>query len=154
MADNILRQKLVKLLTQETAHIPFVKVVEEIPVENRGTRRSGFDHTPWQLLEHIRIDVWDILEFSRDPDYKSPPFPDGYWPESESPPDHDAWDKSVADINDGIKQLCEVIANEAIDLTTPFLHGTGQSWVTSAILVIQHNAYHIGQLAMMRKELK
>jgi hypothetical protein len=150
MADKILRQKLIKMLTQETAHIPFERVVDEIPIENRGKRLPGFDHTPWELLEHIRIDVWDILEFSRDPNFKSPPFPEGYWPETEAPPDDNAWDKSVADTNEYIRQLCDVISDESIDLTIPFPHGTGQSWMTSAVLVIQHNAYHIGQLAMMR----
>ncbi len=151
MSDEYLRKLLTDMLTKETAYMSFAQVIKEIPAQHRGSRIKGLAHTPWQILEHLRIAQWDILEFSRDPNHESPPWPEGYWPKNDAPPSDDAWVKSVADFRTDTKQLCEMIADKSNDLMAPFPHGDGQTLMREAILTIQHNAYHIGQLAMIRK---
>jgi hypothetical protein len=142
------------MLTKETAYMSFDKVIKEIPPQHRGSRVDGLVHTPWQIMEHLRLAQWDILEFSCDPNHESPPWPEGYWPDRDTPPSDDAWEKSVADFKADTKQLCNLISDVKNDLNAPFPHGDGQTLLREAILTIQHNAYHIGQLAMMRKGFK
>ena len=151
MSDEYLRKLLADMLTKETAYMSFDKIIKEVPAQHRGSRIKGLAHTPWQIMEHLRIAQWDILEFSRDPNHESPPWPEGYWPKTDAPPSEDAWEKSVADFQADTKQLCDLIADKSNDLTAPFPHGDGQTLLREAILTIQHNAYHIGQLAMIRK---
>src|SRR5580700_9411441 len=93
--DNALREHLVTLLRGKGAHADFNEVIEGLPPRLRGKKPKGADHTPWELLEHLRIALWDLLEFSRDAHHKSPEWPVGYWPPTPAPPDEQAWDKSV-----------------------------------------------------------
>ena len=86
MSDDSTRDLLISMLTEETAYMSFDKVIKEIPPQHRGSRIEGLVHTPWQIMEHLRIAQWDILEFSRDPNHESPPWPEGYWPDSDTPP--------------------------------------------------------------------
>lgn len=149
----VLRKHLVKLLTSGEAHVEFEDAVANFPVELRGKLPQGSPHTPWQLLEHMRLAQWDILEFSRDPTHVSPSFPDGYWPATPEPPDAKAWDKSVRAFLEDRHALAGLVADESTDLFKPIPHGTGQTLLREALLTADHNAYHLGQLLLLRRML-
>jgi hypothetical protein len=151
--DRSLREHLLKLLTAEQAHAGFEAAVKNLPAELRGKRPKGASHSPWELLEHLRIAQWDILDFSRNPNYKHLAWPEGYWPNSAAPPDDKAWDKSVRAFRRDLKVFCELIVDPATDLYTPIPHGDGQTILREAMLIADHNAYHVGQLVMVRQLL-
>jgi len=117
----------------------------------RGARVAGSTHTPWRLLEHLRICQWDILEFSRDAAHRSPAFPDGYWPEADSPPDDFAWDAATQAFRDDLQAMVDIVDDPATDLLAPIPHGDGQTVLREALLVADHNAYHLGQLVLLRR---
>jgi DinB superfamily len=152
-SDAALREHVVSLLTGGHAHAMFEDAVKDLPVELRGKTPKGGDHSPWELLEHLRIAQWDILEFSRDPHYRSPKFPEGYWPKTKAPEDEKAWDKSVRAFRRDLKEMCELVRNESTDLFAVIPHGDGQTVLREALLTADHNAYHIGQLVLVRKML-
>jgi hypothetical protein len=117
----------------------------------RGARVDGVPHTPWRLLEHMRIAQWDILEFSRNAAHVSPPFPEGYWPAGDAPPDSAAWDQSVAVFRADLQAMQDLVADPTTDLFARIPHGEGQTILREALLVADHNAYHLGQLVMLRR---
>ncbi len=151
--DAALREHLIDLLTGSNAHADFNAAVKDFPVELRGKRLKGADHSPWQIVEHLRIAQYDILDFSRNPDYKALDWPSGYWPENPEPPDEHAWDKSVRAFHHDLKQLCAMVADESSDLYAKFPWGEGQTLLREALLTADHNAYHVGQLILVRKLL-
>ncbi len=151
--DAALRQQLIELIKGGNAHTDFKKAIEDFPGELRGKRPKGSPHSPWELLEHMRLAQLDILEFSRNADHKSPEWPEGYWPETAEPPDPKAWDRSVNGFCQDMKSMCELIADVGSDLYSPFPHGTGQTLLREALLVSDHNAYHLGQLVLLRRIL-
>ena len=151
--ETSLREHLLYLLKGGGAHLSFEEAVAGLPAELRGARPAGVPHTPWRLLEHLRIAQWDILEFSRNPRHVSPKFPDGYWPEGDAPPDAAAWDRSVAAFRADLRALEDLVANPATDLFAPIPHGDGQTVLREALLVADHNAYHLGQLVVVRRAL-
>jgi hypothetical protein len=112
---------------------------------------DGVPHTPWRLLEHMRIAQWDILEFSRDPGHVSPAFPEGYWPEGDAPPEAQAWDRSVRAFRADLQAMQDLVRDPATDLFARIPHGDGQTVLREALLVADHNAYHLGQLVMLRR---
>jgi len=114
---------------------------------------AGAPHTAWQLLEHMRIAQNDILEFSRNPDHKSPPWPDGYWPSFDAPPDAKAWDATIKAFQKDARDLDELVQNARQDLFKPFAHGDGQTLLRQALLVATHNSYHLGQFMFLKKML-
>ncbi len=148
-----LREHVLYLLRGGGAHLNFDKAVAGLPPELRGVRPAGLPHSPWRLLEHMRIAQWDILEFSRDPGHVSPPFPEGYWPQGDAPPDAGAWDRSVVAFRADLHAMEALVADPASDLFTPFPHGQGQTLLREALLVADHNAYHLGQLVVVRRLL-
>jgi hypothetical protein len=127
--------------------------VANLPPELRGRRPSGISHTPWRLLEHLRICQWDILEFSRDPDHVSPEFPAGYWPSTDEPPGPEAWEESSAAFRSDQQTMIDLVSDPATDLYATIPHGQGQTILREALLVADHNAYHIGQLVVVRQAL-
>jgi hypothetical protein len=151
--DKALRQHLVTLLAGSEAHVDFEKAVKGLPVELRGKRPKGAEHSPWELLEHLRIAQWDILEFSRNPKHKSPDFPAGYWPKTEEPPNEKAWDQTVQAFRKDLRAMCDLVEDERVDLTAKIPHGDGQTVLREALLIADHNAYHIGQLVFIRRIL-
>lgn len=151
--DKSLRHHLLDLLNGGNAHADFDQAVKDLPENLRGVRPQGAEHSPWELLEHLRIAQWDILEFSRDPGHKSPDFPAGYWPANPEPPDAKAWDKSVAAFRKDLRALCDFVADDEIDLYARIPHGDGQTVLREALLAADHNAYHLGQLILVRKLL-
>jgi hypothetical protein len=148
--DKALREHLVYLLGGGGAHLDFEAAVADLPAELRGVRPAGVPHTPWRLLEHMRIAQWDILEFSRNSKHVSPKFPDGYWPKGDAPPDAAAWDRSVAAFRADLKAMQDLVADPATDLFARIPHGDGQTVLREALLVADHNAYHLGQLVVVR----
>lgn len=148
-----LREHVVALLKSEEAHLSFDAVVKDLPRDLRGKKPEGTEHSAWELLEHLRIAQRDILEFSRDPRHVSPDFPSGYWPAAAEPPNEAAWDASVAAFQADLRQFCEMVSSESIDLLAPLPHGDGQTVLREALLVADHNAYHLGQLVSLRRLL-
>ena len=148
-----LREHLLYLLRGGGAHVAFDKAVAEIPPDLRGRTVPPAPHSPWRLLEHLRIAQWDIVEFSRNPGHVSPPWPDGYWPRGDAPPDDRAWDRSVTAFRADLRAMQDLIADPATDLFTPLPHGQGQTSLREALLVADHNAYHLGQLVCVRRAL-
>ncbi len=151
--EGVLRDHLHYLLDGGGAHPSFESVVADLPVDLVGAKVKGLPHTPWQLLEHLRIAQWDILEFSRDPEHVSPVFPDGYWPATEEPPEQEAWNTSVAACLSDLQAMQDLVAT-AEDLFAPIPGGEGQTLLREALLVADHNAWHLGQLLMLRRLLE
>lgn len=149
-----LRRHISNLLTKAEAHIDLREALKNFPKDLRGRKPEGAPHTPWQLLEHIRIAQWDILEFSRSAKHKSPKWPDEYWPETEAPPNDKAWDTSVKQVVADLEAMHKLIDDPESDLTAKLPHGDGQTLLREALLVADHNAYHLGQLVMVRRILE
>jgi hypothetical protein len=151
--DKVLREHLVKMLKGGEAHATFDAAVKNVPVNLRGKRPKGAEHSPWEVLEHLRIAQWDILEFSRKPDHKSPEFPGGYWPQTQTPPNEKAWEQSVQAFNKDLEALCKLVTDESTDLFAKIPHGDGQTILREALLAADHNAYHVGELVLLRRLL-
>lgn len=151
--DEILREQLVKLITAGNAHASFNDAVRGLAASLRGKMPRGAEHSPWQLLEHLRIAQWDILEFSRTAKHQSPKWPDEYWPASPQPPDAKAWERSVRAFRRDQKALCALVSDPAADLYAKIPHGAGQTLLGEALLAADHNSYHVGQLILARRLL-
>ena len=151
--DQALREHLVYLLKGGGAHIHFMDSLEGFPAGKRGTFAQGLAHTAWQLLEHTRLAQWDILEFSRNPKHVSPEFPDGYWPKTPIPPSNEAWEKSVATFQDDLEKMIRLVENPRTDLFARIPHGQRQTILREALLLADHNSYHLGQLVDLRRAL-
>jgi uncharacterized damage-inducible protein DinB len=152
MTDAI-RTHIVKLLDSEEAHVDFDKAVADLPAELRGRRVKGFAHSPWELVEHLRLAQRDLLDFCRDPNYTAPKWPDDYWPARPEPPDAVAWDRSLVAFRNDREALKAFTADPGLDLTAKIPHGSGQTYLRSILLVADHNAYHLGQLVAVRQQL-
>jgi uncharacterized damage-inducible protein DinB len=153
MNEDSLRKHVVYLLSGEGAHIDFDKVIRDFPANLRGKRVPDVPYTAWQLLEHMRIAQWDILEFSRNPKHVSPDYPEGYWPKENGPNDENAWEKSIQSIRSDLKAVQDLVEDRTKDLLLPLPHGSGQTLLREALLVADHNSYHIGQIALLRRLL-
>jgi DinB superfamily len=151
--DKSLREHLLYLLRGGGAHLDFEKAIAGLPAELRGAKPAGLAFSAWGLLEHMRIAQWDILEFSRDPKHVSPSWPEGYWPSSDAPPSSEAWDRSVAAFRADRRAMEQLIGGSKTDLHVKIPHGEGQTILREALLVADHNAYHLGQLVMLRRFL-
>jgi hypothetical protein len=151
--DKELRKHLLYLLGGGGAHTSFDKAVAGIAPRLRGVKPPGAPHTAWQLVEHMRIAQWDILEFSRNPAHVSPEWPGGYWPESEAPPSAKAWEKTLKDFRADLKAMEELVKDPATDLYARIPHGDGQTILREALLAADHNAYHLGALVLLRRML-
>jgi hypothetical protein len=150
---NALRSHVVNLLGWHDAHLDFDAAVAGLPAKLRGAKPANSPHTPWRLLEHMRIAQWDILEFCRNPKHVSPKWPEGYWPEGDAPPSAQAWDRSLAAFRDDLQALRDLVADPNTDLFAPIAHGEGQTILREALLAADHNAYHLGQLVSVRRAL-
>lgn len=151
--DKALREHVVKLLKGGDAHADYNAAVKNMPFDLQGKKPRDAEHSPWQLLEHLRIAQWDILEFSRNGKHVSPEFPDGYWPAKPAPPDKKAWEKSVKAYRAELQAMCRLVASESTDLFARIPHGDGQTVLREALVLADHNAYHLGQLVLLRRML-
>jgi hypothetical protein len=151
--DHSLRQHLLELLKGGSAHARFEEAIAGIPPRLRGQKPPGLPHSPWMLLEHMRLAQWDILEFSRNRKHASPEWPKGYWPRTEAPPSLAAWSTSVKKFRRDLKSMQELVANPKTDLHARIPWGEGQTILREALLVADHNAYHLAQLVDARRLL-
>src|SRR5579864_3580992 len=149
--SDALREHVLDLLRGRNAHIDFDKAVADLPSNLRGIKPKGAPHTAWQILEHMRIAQWDILEFSRDAKHVSPAWPDDYWPKKPAPPNRVSWTQSVRAFLADQAAMAALVADDATDLLAPIPHGDGQTILREALLVADHNAYHLGQLVVVRR---
>ena len=152
--DQSLRKHLVALLRGGEAHIQFADGLADFPSDKRGAFAAGLPHTGWQLLEHARIAQWDILEFSRNPKHVSPDFPEGYWPKTPGPPNDAAWSKSAKGFQRDLQAMVALLSNARVDLHASLAWGDGQTLLREALVLADHNAYHLGQLVDLRRALK
>jgi hypothetical protein len=147
-----LRTQLSRFLSESQAHADFDAAIEGFPAALRGRKPAGVPYSAWQLLEHMRIAQWDILEFSRDPRHVSPQWPEGYWPKTAAPPNAAAWSKSVRRFRSDLKAMQKLVTGKT-GLFARIPGGDGQTLLREALLVLDHNAYHLGQLVLLRKLL-
>lgn len=147
------RQQLVALLTGSNAHHSFDDVIDELPADLRGIKPAQLPYSIWQLVDHIRVAQWDILAFSRDPNHESPAWPDGYWTADVAPADEAAWEQALAQIRQDRDAFIALLHDPDRDLYAPFAHGDGQNLLREALLIADHNAYHIGQILLIRRLL-
>lgn len=149
--DRDLRAQVVDLLRKGHAHMGFDDIVADWPPTLRGVKPTGQPFTPWRLLEHIRIAQWDIVEFTKSAAHVSPDWPAEYWPKEDSPPDDEAWDNSVAQVRRDRRAMERIVADSGTDLFARIPHGTGQTVLREALVLADHNAYHYGQLLLLRR---
>ena len=148
-----LREHVLYLLNGGGAHARFDDVVKDMPEELRGVKPSGFPHSAWMLLEHLRLAQWDILEFSRNSKHTSSEWPKGYWPKTETPPSTAAWNKSIQQFRRDLKAMQDLVSNPKSNLYARIPWGDGQTILREALLLADHNAYHLGQLVDLRRLL-
>jgi hypothetical protein len=152
-SDNAVREHLIWLLEGGHAHTKFDQAVKGFPPEHMGRRPDGVPYSAWQLLEHMRIAQHDMLRFSLAADYVSPPWPDGYWPASPAPASEGDWNKSIRGFRNDLAEFVAVLRDSTRDLNEPFAWGSGQSLFREALQIADHNAYHLGQLVLVRRLL-
>jgi len=153
MSETALRELLGRMLAWEDAHVGFESAVDGIPPELRGTQPAGAPHSPWQILEHLRRAQTDILDFCVNAEYQELEWPADYWPPSPEPPEPGSWDESVAAFKSDRRALQKLAADPATDLSARIAHGSGQTILRELMLIADHNAYHIGQLVLVRQLL-
>ena len=151
--DQSLREHVLELLAGDGAHQSFEASVKDMPAALRGKKPDGVPHSPWELLEHLRLAQWDILEFSRNASHVSPEFPAGYWPSTPAPPNDKAWNDSIEAFRADLAAMAALVANESTDLFAKIPHGSGQTILREALLLADHNAYHLGQFVLLRRLL-
>jgi hypothetical protein len=151
--DKALRDHVIFLLKGGGAHAGFDDTLRDWPLQFAGIKVAKFPHTAWMLLEHIRLAQWDILEFSRNSKYVSPKWPEGYLPESVAPPNEAAWEASMDACRKEMQAMERLVADPKVDLYAGIPWGDGQTILREALLMADHNAYHLGQLMMLRKSL-
>lgn len=151
--DHSLREHLRDLLAGGNAHAKFEDVFKGLPPRLRGVKPAGFPHSAWMLLEHLRLAQWDILEFSRNPDCVSPKWPEGYWPKTSAPPSAKAWSRSIQQFRKDLATMQKLVANPKTDLFSRIPWGDGQTILREALLVADHNAYHLAQVVDVRRLL-
>lgn len=144
---------LLELLRGGHAHATFNDAVKKLPFDRTGIRPRGAPHSAWELVEHMRIAQDDILRFSREPDYVSPQWPDGYWPASPAPENETQWKKSIAAFRHDLKEFERLLKERFGEIDKPFPWGQGQTLLREALLIADHNSYHIGQLVLLRRLL-
>ncbi|HEY7335259.1 MAG TPA: DinB family protein [Bryobacteraceae bacterium] len=151
--DRSLREHLLFLLHGGGAHANFEGAIKGLSAGLRGKRPKGAEHSPWEILEHMRLAQSDILEFSRDPKHVSPAWPEGYWPKTSAPPSAAAWTRSVKAFQSDLEAMCALVSDKSTDLFARIPHGDGQTILREALLTADHNAYHLGELVLVRRLL-
>ena len=148
--DQALRDQLLNFLDSGGAHISFASAIKDLPDDLIGQKIPKLDHTAWQIVYHLQIAQWDILEFIRNPEHVSPNYPHGYWPESDAPGKAKEWHDAISGFSHDLEEIKALVADPGADLFSPFPHGSGQTLLREALLVADHNSYHVGQLVDLR----
>ena len=149
--DKVVRDQLLSFLRGGNAHLTFDQAVADFPPDHINVQPPNVSYTPWHLLEHIRIAQWDILEFIRDPEHVSPQWPEGYWPPSGKKADEKKWGKTITDFHADLQALQDMVQDPATDLYAPIPHAREYTVFREILLVADHNAYHIGEFAILRQ---
>jgi hypothetical protein len=149
-----LREQLAFHLSGHGAHIDFDAAVEGFPFELRGKQVPDLAHTAWQLVYHLQIAQWDIVEFCRSSAHVSPQYPSGYWPKKPAPESEQQWLETIESFRSDLVAMIDLVNSPDNDLFAPIPHGSGQNLLREAILIIDHNSYHIGQLVDIRMLLE
>ena len=149
--DTVLREHLIQLLEGGHAHVTFEDAIKGFPADKVGIRPQGAPHSAWELLEHLRIAQNDILRFSLSADHVSPKWPEGYWPAKPAPERESEWSKSVRAFRKDLAEFEELVRDPAQDLYRKFPWGQGQTLLREALLIADHNSYHIGQMLLVRR---
>jgi uncharacterized damage-inducible protein DinB len=152
-SDGVIREQLVELLRGKGAHLSFDEAIAGLSLKLRGVRPEGVPHSVWRLVEHMRIAQKDILEFSKDGRHKSPKWPERYWPKGDGPADAKQWNESVKAFRADLKEMIRVVKDKKVDLLSPIPGGQGQTVFREAMLVADHNSYHLGQIVVVRRIL-
>jgi len=153
MADSAVREMLARSLSWNDAHAGFEATVKDLPADLRGKRPPGLPYSAWEILEHLRIAQHDILDFCVNSDYREMEWPKDYWPPSPEPPSQEAWNDSIAAFVRDREAVGKLAADTSIDLAARIPWGTGQTYLREIVLIVDHNAYHIGQLVLIRRLL-
>ena len=151
-ADASVREHVIKLLNGGEAHLYFDDLNDGFPIDRCGEKIHGLPYTAWQVLEHLRIAQWDIIEFARNADYESPEFPEGYWPKEAG--SRELWEETFAKIREDLDQVRAMVSDTSNDLFAKIPHGTGQTLLRQALLIVDHNSYHLGTLTLMKRLLQ
>lgn len=153
-SDTQLREQLLAVLRGGNAHMSFDEAVAGFPAEHRNTKPPHVSYTPWHLLEHLRIAQWDILEFMRDPQHITPPWPEGHWPHPDAEADDEMWEATLAGFRRDFHTIEEIVLDSKTNLFAVIPHGDGQTILREILLVADHNAYHIGEFAVLRQVMQ
>ncbi|WP_134088457.1 DinB family protein [Olivibacter sp. XZL3] len=145
------KSQLLDRFTNSGAHVDLIDAIHGLSWEQAGQKQENFPYNIWQLTEHIRITQFDILEFCRNPSYVSPNWPSGYWPKHSSPRDSREWKQTQTSIREDHKAFIDLLMRNDVDIFRRFDHGSGQSLFNEALLILDHNAYHVGQILLIRK---
>jgi DinB superfamily len=151
--DAALRAQLKKLLDWEDAHVSLDSAIAKVPAKLRGVKPEGLPYSIWQLVEHLRLVQFDILDFCVNANYEERAFPDDYWPDTAEPPSPKAWDKSLAELRRDREALAALADDPKIDLFAAIPHGSGQTYLRELVLVADHTAYHVGEIVAIRRLL-
>lgn len=152
-ADRVVREQLLALLNGGNAHVTFEQAVADFPVQHINSKANGFEHSAWELLEHLRICQWDIVAFIRNPSHQSPEWPAGYWPAPAMQADAAQWQRCHKQFRTDLKALKELVTASDTDFYSDLPHAPGYSILREILIVADHNSYHLGQLVMLRKLL-
>lgn len=152
-SEKTVRELLLEQLEGRNAHVDFDQAVQGLTYKQTGIHVEGVPHTIWELIEHIRIAQADILEFCKNPNYEELDWPNDYWPKSSKPDSKEELEASIQAVRDGIEEMRDIIRDEEHDLQVPLSHGSGQTLFREAMLIVDHNAYHIGQIVQIRRLL-
>ena len=153
IADSAVREMLARSLSWNDAHAGFEATVKDLPSDLRGKRPPGLPYSAWEILEHLRIAQHDIFDFCVNPDYREMEWPKDYWPASPEPPSQEAWNDSIAAFVRDREAVGKLAADTSVDLAARIPWGTGQTYLREIVLIVDHNAYHIGQLVLIRRLL-
>ncbi len=151
-SDLLLKEELAAMLAKSGAHVSFEDAISNIPFDDLGKKPNGVPYSIWQQVEHIRIAQKDILDFSVNSNYKELKWPDEYWVEASAPKDEAAWKESIAQFTSDLHRFIECLQH-ADDMYAPFTHGSGQSWLHEALVLFDHNGYHLGEIVALRRLL-
>ena len=153
MNDSILRKSLIDLLQGGHAHVNVEQALKGLKPASRSVRPAPHVHSIWEEFEHMRIAQEDILQYTLDPKWKSPVFPDGYWPKEADRLTEETWSTSVAGFSADSEAVIRLVRDESLDLTAAIPHGEGRTYLRQILLIADHNAYHLGQIVQTRKTL-
>ena len=152
--DQALRDHLISLLDGGNAHVSVDDFVKDFPADKCNARVAGLPYTAWQVLEHMRIAQWDILEFSRDANHVSPEWPKGYWPDDDKKGSEKLWNETVEKFGADLKAFSDMIRDPATDLFAAISHGSGQTILREALVLADHNSNHLGALLVINRIIK